>query len=576
MRVALLGGAYQSRSIISSAQESLNLYPESNPGESQPPVPVTHFQTPGLTLKATAPNTEGVRQVYCATNGDLYVCVGPKVYYVDPNFNFTLLGTIPDAATPVSMADNGLCVVLVDGTSTGYCIDITPTSISGLPVPRTWGTIADPNFLGSNFVDYIDTYFIFNQRGTYNLYISLSEVTFAMLTQTNIATGTITAAGTTYVNGTYYNVPLTGGTGTGATATVTVQGNVVTGVTINNGGIGYAVGNVLSASNANLGGTGSGFTWTVATMSPAFDPLDIAAKSGSADAIARVTVVFRTVWPIGVKTTEAWIDTGAADFALQPLPGVFIEHGCAAPFSVANFDRSSFWLSQDRQGKAVVVKTQGYNVVEVSTPAITTIFQGYAVISDAIGFTFQQNGHVFYCLTFPTANATWLMDIKSQQWTQWGYTDNNGAIVRHRANCCCFAYGYNIVGDWQTGQLFALDSSNFTDNGQPILRVRSFPHMIEDGARVSYTSFIADVSVGTSLGATTATPEQIFLSWSDDRGATFGNPVAQSIGGQGQFQVSTQWNKLGMARDRVFKLSWSANADICLNGAFIEMFKHKN
>lgn len=69
--------------------------------------------------------------------------------------------------------------------------------------------------------------------------------------------------GSSYTNGTYFNVPLTGGTGTGATANITVSGGAVTSVTMVNGGCYYVAGNVLSASSANLGGTGAGFTITI-------------------------------------------------------------------------------------------------------------------------------------------------------------------------------------------------------------------------------------------------------------------------------------------------------------------------
>lgn len=572
MRIPLTGGAYQSRSLIASAQKQINLYSEINPQDSQAPVPVTIYLTPGLRLLGTSPNIAGFRACWRASNGDLYAVVGTEVYFVNSSLVFTRLGSIPFNSTPVSFSDNGIVVILVDGTPTGYCIDITPPSISGLPIPRTFGTITDPNFLGSNFADYIDTFFVFNQPGTFNLYISLSEVSFAMLTQTAIGTGNITAAGSGYTDGLYSGVELTGGTGLGATADMTVSGGVVTGVDLDTPGSGYAVNQALTGT---FGG-GSGFQWTVATMQPAFDPLDIAAKSGSPDPIQRVIVVYRTVWPIGTLTTEGWIDSGAADFALQPLPGVFIEHGCIAPFSVANQDRSSFWISQDRQGKAVAVKIAGYNVERISTHAIESVWQTYANISDAIGFTFQQEGHAFYVLTFPIANATWGMDIQTGQWFEWAFTDSNGNLNRHRANCCCFAYGLNIVGDWQNGNLYALDPSVGTDNGQPISRIRSFPHLIKNGNRVTYTSFIADIQVGTAPGTTIDNPPMVSLRWSDDRGATYGNPVEQSMGSGGQYLTSVKWNRLGMARDRVFELSWSSPNNTSLQGAFIEMIPHKS
>jgi len=77
-----------------------------------------------------------------------------------------------------------------------------------------------------------------------------------------VLTATITNAGSSYTNGTYNNTPLTGGAGTGATANITVAGNVVTAVVINGHGTGYAVGNTLSATITG----GAGFVLTVNTL----------------------------------------------------------------------------------------------------------------------------------------------------------------------------------------------------------------------------------------------------------------------------------------------------------------------
>jgi hypothetical protein len=64
----------------------------------------------------------------------------------------------------------------------------------------------------------------------------------------------------TYTNGTYTAVPLTGGTGTSAQATVVVTGGSITNVLITTAGTGYTVGDLLSASSASIGGTGTGFS----------------------------------------------------------------------------------------------------------------------------------------------------------------------------------------------------------------------------------------------------------------------------------------------------------------------------
>jgi hypothetical protein len=77
--------------------------------------------------------------------------------------------------------------------------------------------------------------------------------------------GAITG-GSAYTTGTYFNVPLTGGTGSGALATVTVSGGAVTAVTITNGGLYYTAGGSLSAAAANIGGTGSGFSVLISTV----------------------------------------------------------------------------------------------------------------------------------------------------------------------------------------------------------------------------------------------------------------------------------------------------------------------
>lgn len=77
------------------------------------------------------------------------------------------------------------------------------------------------------------------------------------------------SAGSAYTNGTYFNVELTGGSGPAgapATATIIVSSGAVTSVTLTDGGSLYAVGDVLSAANTDIGGSGTGFSIPVAAV----------------------------------------------------------------------------------------------------------------------------------------------------------------------------------------------------------------------------------------------------------------------------------------------------------------------
>jgi hypothetical protein len=93
-----------------------------------------------------------------------------------------------------------------------------------------------------------------------------ADTTVAALQTSAIKTLGAITGGTLYTNNTYTAVPLTGGTGFNAAATVVVSGGSVTSVTLTTRGAGYVVGNVLSATAASIGGTGSGFSVPVSAL----------------------------------------------------------------------------------------------------------------------------------------------------------------------------------------------------------------------------------------------------------------------------------------------------------------------
>lgn len=123
---------------------------------------------------------------------------------------------------------------------------------------------------------YLQFYPITLGSATFNYLKKPTATKWAYTLNGSVGTLNSLVGGSGYPNGTYNNVPLTGGTGTGALATVTILGGAVTSVVISKAGFMYKTGNVLSASNTNLGGAGTGFSITVSTITNAREVYDSA------------------------------------------------------------------------------------------------------------------------------------------------------------------------------------------------------------------------------------------------------------------------------------------------------------
>ncbi|MNE47137.1 hypothetical protein D3C80_1415200 [compost metagenome] len=110
----------------------------------------------------------------------------------------------------------------------------------------------------------------------------------------------------------------------------------------------------------------------------------------------------------------------------------------------------------------------------------------------------------------------------------------------------------------------------YTDDGEEVRRIRSFPHLVDNGNRVRYTSAIVDIETGNGLQVSLERPE-LRLRWSDTRGRSWGTHISNNLGSTGEFLHSCKFTRLGMARDRVFEVSWAADCKTSMNGMFVEL-----
>ena len=322
---------------------------------------------------------------------------------------------------------------------------------------------------------------------------------------------------------------------------------------------------------------GSQLIWVTQLLDgTSVDPLDFASAEGSPDGVVSIIADHRELWVFGTNSVEVWYNSGAADFPLQRIQGAFNEIGCAAPYSVAKLDNGLFWLAQDARGHGMVYRATGYSGQRISTHAIEWQIQQYADMSDAVGYTYQQDGHSFYVLVFPNANTTWVYDVATQAWHEragW----NNGAFTRHRGNCQAFFNNETVIGDFENGKLYALRLDVYSDNGAPQRWLRSWralPTGTNNLKRTAQHTLQLDCETGVGLNTGQGSDPQVMLRWSDDGGHTWSYEHWREMGKIGQFGYRTLWRRLGMTdklRDRVYEVSGTDPVKIIIMGAELDV-----
>jgi hypothetical protein len=334
------------------------------------------------------------------------------------------------------------------------------------------------------------------------------------------------------------------------------------------------------------------------------DPLDFASAEGSPDGVVGIIVDHREVWVFGANTVEVWYDSGATDFPLQRIQGAFNEIGCAATYSIAKMDNGLFWLGADARGRGIVYRANGYTGQRISTHAVEWQIQQYGDISDAIAYTYQQDGHSFYVLTFPSAGKTWVYDVATQSWHERaGWV--SGQFTRHRSNCQMSFNSEIVVGDYQNGKVYAFDLDVYADDGdiQKWLRSwRALPTGQNNLKRTAHHAMQLDCESGVglngiepgaffglllaedgdvittedddpievSVATTQGVNPRVMLRWSDDGGHTWSNEHWAEIGRIGEYGRRVFWRRLGMTlklRDRVYELSGTDPVKIVIVGA---------
>ena len=546
-----IGGSYQAPSLTADAQTCYNLYlerDESGAGKSK----AILLGTPGLTLLATLP-TSPIRALWAGgsayTDSSRIFCVaGSKLYELNAT------GGIVGGTNRGDVGNNGLPAQIFVNTADG----------------------GNQLMIISNGQVYIDG------GGAANGGNAVAQ-TFSASAYSGTVSATGGSAAITWVTGDMFDqflvgatielnyVPYTVGTVIDSTHLVLTSSYAVSGFTPS---LPYSASVSGANVTASCGGFLDGYFFAVQPESNKFffsaindgtqwSTLDYGAKQGNADHTVAMLVDHELMWFFGDETTEAWQDTGASPPAIpfSRVSGGFAQIGIVSPTACSRFNNGVAWIGIDYRGTVAAWYAQGLTPTRISTHALEDIWADYNALNDVTSYTYQQGGHVFWVVHFPTGGQTWVYDATEQLWHQRGSLVS-GSQGPWRARFHCYAFGTHVVGDYNNGNVYAMDHRVYTENGAAITRQRAAPYISNENKWTFGSRFRLDAENSGALNPS--------LDWSNDGAVTFidqKGTTSNTAGALAQYD----WRRLGKFRARVFRITVTAAVKVAFINAYVEV-----
>lgn len=556
----LVGPCYQAAMTLQDAENCINAYLEVAEVDGAKE-PVALLGAPGLNAILSTQTGQsrgawvlpGGTQALVVTSNTVYLVTMtvPATQTSIAQFSVASVGTLLTNSGPVVMRDNGVIsngrggyVFIVDGQywyyyriggagSVSFTAGVTNASVTiTLPGALPAGLIISPAAVLSESGGLIPA-------GTYISSINYSAPSITM-----------TAAAT----------------GTNATTTITLSvaafGQITDPGVLAADRLAFIEGWII----ANAAGSRTFFTTGPVPYSNTFPATFFALKDSSTDNLITLYENSRELWNIGERTSEVWFESGGQNFAFSRVPGVGPQIGCSAKHSITRLGNSLVWLGKNEQGENIVVATSEYGWERISNHGIEHAISQYPLVSDAIGYAFEEEGHAFYMLTFPTADQTWVFDAIASKnlgkmcWYQWlSFDPVLGVYHRHPSNWFMNLQNLRLVGDYQTGQIHQMSRQFYTNNGSPLRMQRRAKHVWNkaDRERVFQSSLQIEFTPGVGLQTGQGSNPQVMVRWSNDGGFTWSNEYWLPIGSAGQTRNRAKINRLGQARDRVYEVNYS-------------------
>lgn len=317
-------------------------------------------------------------------------------------------------------------------------------------------------------------------------------------------------------------------------------------------------------------GSGQGFDVSDVGKPGVINGLNNASAEIFPDNLVRPYSYSETLYLFGLKTTELWWNSGEGNPPMDRIQGATLRVGLGAFYSVAENPDYIFLFGSDKQVHTLTGGTTSVDTV-ISTPAMAEEFEKYSVTSDAEGWTMQLGGQWFYVLTFPNQDITWLYPVGGE-WFQWG----SGSTGRIRADGYVNVFNKHIVSDHQSGNLYELDASVYTDVGETIIRTRDTAPLHggliqADGKDFELNEVIFFLETGIGLLEGQGSNPSMAISFSKDGGKTFGTERFVKVGKLNDGRIVARIKNCGRFNSCVIRIRVSDPIYWCIYNGVAEL-----
>jgi hypothetical protein len=273
-----------------------------------------------------------------------------------------------------------------------------------------------------------------------------------------------------------------------------------------------------------------------------FNALNFATAEGSPDNLVGLKVDHRQVLLLGEKTTEVWELVGGGGFPFARAANGFIEQGCFNGRTAAKQDNSVFWLAQDY----TVRRLDGITPVRVSQTGIEQAL-GSVTVGSGLGFSYSQEGHLFYVLQFP--EGTFVYDATTKEWHE---RETYGYPYWLAWSNAQFA-GLELVGDVSSNRIGYLSPTAYDDWGTTQRMEWTYQPVYAAANRAFHDRLEVIMETGVGLTTGQGSDPEMMMDVSDDGGRTWQALPNMKIGKIGEHQKRVVWTQLGSSYDRVYR-----------------------